>query len=54
MLSNMVNEEKYEKIPRATRIIWFFGWMFFSCLVLGVWIMLRYNHLTLATLFEIH
>ena len=50
----MVNEEEYEKIPCATRIIWFFGWLFFACLVLGIWFWMRYHHLTLATLFAIH
>ena len=49
-------EEKYVKIKSTnfTRIVWFFMWLFFSCLILGMWLWMREHPRILATLFAIH
>ena len=49
-------EEKYVKIQSTnfTRVVWFFMWLVFSCLVLGIWLWMREHPWTLAALFAIH
>ena len=45
------NEHCGEKF---TRIVWFFMWLFFSCLILGIWLWLGEHPEILASFFAIH
>ena len=48
--------EKHVKIKSTnfTRIVWFFMWLFFSCLILGIWLWLGNHPEILASFFAIH